>query len=176
MQYRNFTLRPWQPRDRQNAAALIGQVLAEYGLGWEPQRADRDVLEVEDCYMNRGGAFYVIERRGQIVGTGAYYPIDRGDNAVEIRKMYLLPEARGQGLGRWLLGYLEAAIATAGFGEIWIETATVLKEGVSLYECSGYAAAKGVETLRCDRVYRKQIASSREKKAPPPPNSYTSSQ
>jgi putative acetyltransferase len=158
MKYRDFSLRPWQPRDRQAAADLIGQVLAEYGLGWEPEGADRDVLQVEAHYLNRNGAFYVVERQGQLVGTGAYYPIDRGHNAVEIRKMYLSPGARGQGLGRWLLGVLETAIASAGFGEIWIETASILKEGVALYESSGYEAATGVETLRCDRVYRKVIA------------------
>jgi putative acetyltransferase len=156
--YKNFSLRPWQPRDRQAAADLIGQVLAEYGLGWEPEGADRDVLQVETCYLNRNGAFYVVERRGQLVGTGAYYPIDRGHNAVEIRKMYLRSEVRGQGVGRWVLGALEAAIASAGFDEIWIETATILKEGVALYESSGYEPASGVETLRCDRVYRKVIA------------------
>jgi putative acetyltransferase len=111
--YQDFSLRPWQPRDRQAAADLISQVLVEYGLGWEPEGADRDVLEVEACYLNRNGAFYV-----------------------------------------------EAAIASAGFGEIWIETASILKEGVALYESSGYEPASGVETLRCDRVYRKGIADS----------------
>ncbi len=155
MNYRDFSLRPWQPSDRQAAADLIGQVLAEYGLAWEPEGADRDVLAVETHYLNCNGAFFVVERQGQVVGTGAYYPIERGNNAVEIRKMYLRPEVRGQGLGRWVLGYLEGAIASAGFSEIWIETASILKEGVALYESSGYESASGVETLRCDRVYRK---------------------
>lgn len=158
MNCKDFSLRPWQPIDREAAADLIGQVLAEYGLNWEPDGADRDVLAVEAHYLNRNGAFYVVEREGQVVGTGAYYPIDRGHNAVEIRKMYLRAEVRGLGLGRWVLGYLEGAIAAAGFGEIWIETASVLKEGVALYESSGYELASGVETLRCDRVYRKVIA------------------
>jgi putative acetyltransferase len=151
-----FEVRSWQPSDRTAAAAVIGQVLAEYGLGWEPEGADRDVLQIEECYGN--GEFWVVELEGQVVGTAAYYPIDRGDNAVEIRKMYLLPIARGQGLGRFLLNALEAAIIQKGFAEIWIETASVLKEAVILYEKSGYKAATGVETDRCDRVYVKHFA------------------
>ncbi len=71
--------------------------------------------------------------------------------------MYLLPASRGQGLGRFLLGALEQAIARHGFQEIWVETASVLAEAVRLYENSGYLPATGVETARCDRVYVKYL-------------------
>ncbi len=157
--YRDFYIRPWSTSERTAAAALIGSVLAEYGLAWEPTEADRDVLEVEDFYLATGGEFWVVERQGKLVGTAAYYPIARGENAVEIRKMYLLADARGQGLGRYLLGQLEDAIALKGFRQIWLETASVLKEAVKLYESSGYQLADGVETKRCDRVYVKYLFS-----------------
>jgi putative acetyltransferase len=154
-QYRDFLIRDWHNSDRTAAAEVIRSVLAEYGLGWEPGGADRDVLEVEDFYLASGGEFWVIEKQGQLVGTGAYYPVERGEQAVEIRKMYLLAEARGQGMGKYLLHQLEKAIAFRGFRQIWIETASVLVEAVQLYESSGYQPADGVETARCDRVYVK---------------------
>jgi len=157
MQYQDFLIRDWQPSDRTLALNLIGSVLAEYGLTQEPEGADRDVLEVEDFYQKKNGEFWVIERQNKLVGTGAYYPISRGQNAVEIRKMYLLPEARGVGLGKFLLTELESAIAKQGFDQIWIETASVLKEAVQLYERNGYQPSTGVETLRCDRVYVKYL-------------------
>jgi putative acetyltransferase len=155
--YRDFLIRSWIPSDRQKAAAIIRDALAEYGLGWEPTGADRDVLEVEASYNAVGGEFWVIEQQGQLVGTAAYYPVERGEKAVEIRKMYLSPAARGKGLGKYLLQELEKAIANRGFQEIWIETASVLKEAVNLYESNGYQPATGVETERCDRVYIKSI-------------------
>ncbi len=157
LHYQDFLIRAWEPRDRSAAAAVIGSVLADYGLNWEPTGADRDVLEIEACYQQVGGEFWVVESQGQIVGTAAYYPIQRSPQAVEIRKMYLLPAARGQGLGRFLLQQLEQAIAARGFRTIWIETASVLKEAVQLYESSGYQPATGVETPRCDRVYVKSL-------------------
>ena len=153
--FKSFLIREWQPDDRQAAAKLIGQVLTEYGLGWEPEGADMDVVQVETHYQE--GKFWVVERDGAVVGTAAYYPIKRGEQAVEIRKMYLLPEVRGQGLGRFLLGQLENAIAAQGFKEIWLETATVLKEAVAMYESAGYLPETGVETSRCDKVYKKRI-------------------
>ncbi|PSN17257.1 GNAT family N-acetyltransferase, partial [filamentous cyanobacterium CCP5] len=62
-----------------------------------------------------------------------------------------------QGLGRFLLGCLEQAVYQSGYREIWIETASVLREAVQLYESAGYEPATGVETLRCDRVYKKRL-------------------
>lgn len=153
----NFQIRDWQPGDRAAAAAVIRTVLAEYGLPWEPEGADRDVLAIEDHYQGTGGEFWVVLQGDRLVGTGAYYPIPRGDRAIEIRKMYLLPTARGQGLGRWLLQQLEQAAADRGFQTAWLETVTVLREAVRLYETSGYQAAEDVETPRCDRAYCKPL-------------------
>jgi putative acetyltransferase len=153
--YLDFEIRDWKNSDRNPAANVIHQVLLEYGLSWEPEGADRDVLQVEEYYLATGGEFWVVESQGKLVGTSAYYPVSRQEQAVEIRKMYLLQEVRGKGLGKFLLAELEKAIANRGYREIWIETASVLKEAVLLYESQGYQSATGVETARCDRVYRK---------------------
>ena len=155
--YRDFLIRDWQPRDRQSAANHIQSILVEYGLSNEPVGADQDVLTIEDSYWAKGGEFWVIETQGRLVGTAGYYPVERGENAVEIRKMYLSPEVRGQGLGRYLLQALEAAIATQGYTQAWIQTASVLKEAVQLYERHGYEPSTGIDTDRCAllRRYRK---------------------
>jgi putative acetyltransferase len=166
--YQTYKIRSWESADRAAAADVIATVLAEHGLGWEPTGADRDVLEIETAYA--GGEFWVVaaaappgQLEGSIVGTAAYrpyraaHPADPAETAVEIRKMYLLPDARGQGLGRYLLQTLEARIAARGFSAIYLETASVLKAAVGLYEQSGYAPTTGVETARCDRIYRKLL-------------------
>ena len=156
-QHLDFLIRSWETRDRAEAFYLIRDVLAEYGLKCEPHGADRDVYDVELHYHNKGGEFWVVERQDKIVGTAGYYPIERGNNAVEIRKMYIVPAARGQGLGKFLLQELESKIIARGFDEIWIETASILKEAVKMYENSGYLPTTGVETQRCDRVYVKTL-------------------
>jgi putative acetyltransferase len=165
-QYQNYLIRSWQPEDRLAAARVIENALAEYGLGWEPNGADRDVLEVESYYLDRGGEFWVIEEDGQIVGTSAYYPcleasattVNSGDEAVEIRKMYLHSQLRGKGLGKYLLQALESRIFDRGYREIRIETASVLTAAVKLYEANGYRSIPEVETSRCDRAYVKRLA------------------
>ncbi len=98
--YRDFGIRPRSSSDLTTAALLIRSVLAEYGLPWEPTGADRHLLLVEDFDLATGGKCFAIKRHRQVFGTAAYYPINRGKNRVEIRKMYLLADARGEGLGR----------------------------------------------------------------------------
>jgi putative acetyltransferase len=162
-QYQNYTIRSWQPADRVTAARVIERALAEYGLGWEPEGADRDVIAVEEYYLDRGGEFWVVEMQGEIIGTSAYYPClvaasppaQRNEQAVEIRKMYLTSTARGHGLGKYLLGALEREIAVRGYREIRIETASILTAAVKLYESHGYQPIADVETARCDRAYVK---------------------
>ncbi|MDD1428562.1 GNAT family N-acetyltransferase [Dolichospermum sp. ST_sed9] len=155
--YQDFVIRNWQETDRNLTAKIISSVLSEYSLPWQPEEADKDVLNIEEYYLATGGEFWVIEHQNQIVGTAAYYPIQRGEKAVEIRKMYLLPKVRGFGLGKYLLQQLETAIALRGFEQIWIETASILTEAVKLYESNGYLPTTGVETSRCDRIYIKYL-------------------
>lgn len=160
--YRDFLIRDWQEADRAAAAGIFTSVVAEYGGKWELEGADQNVVEVEKYYLQTGGEFWVVEYFDRLVGTVAYYPISRGKKAVEIRKMYLLPDVRGQGLGTFLLQELESAIASRNFEEIWIQTSSELTAAVKLYESNGYKLATGVEDPRCDRIYVKKLAANKQ--------------
>lgn len=155
--YQDVVIRDWQPSDRHPAAALIGAVLGEYGLAQEADGADWDAWNVEAAYWQTSGQFWVVECQANVVGTAGFYPINRSVGSVEIRKMYLHQDVRGKGLGRYLLNALEQAIALQGYQQIWIETASVLKEAVRLYETSGYQRASPGETVRCDLMYVKTL-------------------
>ncbi|MFN4270620.1 MAG: GNAT family N-acetyltransferase [Thermosynechococcus sp.] len=157
LRYGDCGVRHWCDRDRAAVIQLIASVLSEFGLPWQPEGADADVVHVENYYHRRGGQFWVVEQAGEVVGTIGFYPIQRGEAAVEIRKMYLHPRVRGRGLGTFLLRHLEAAIQAAGYRKIWIETASIMTAAVHLYEKSDYQPASGVETQRCDRVYVKDL-------------------
>jgi putative acetyltransferase len=155
--YKHFSIRDWQPSDRHLVAQHIQSILIEYGLTSEPVGADQDVLTIETSYWEKGGEFWVVEDQGRLVGTAGYYPVNRGEKAVEIRKMYLIPEVRGQGLGRYLLQSLEKAVTAKGYTRVWIQTASALKEAVQLYERNGYEKSTGINTDRCDRIYVKDL-------------------
>jgi putative acetyltransferase len=154
-----YLIRSWQPGDRDAAADLIAQVLKEYSLACGPTDGDRDARDIEACYGATGGEFWVAETAGNVVGTVGYRPTHQGEQAVELRRMYLLPQARGQGLGRYLLTTVECVIRQRGYHQIWLETASGLKAAITLYEANGYEPVRRVETARCDRIYCKRLTS-----------------
>jgi ribosomal protein S18 acetylase RimI-like enzyme len=67
-------------------------------------------------------------------GAVQYLDEERG----EIKRMWVSPAARGQGLARALLGHLESLIAASGRSESLLDTNASLTPAVALYESSGY--------------------------------------
>lgn len=109
-EFAGYTAHHWTPRDRQGVADIVRVCLEPYGLEFEGEGADKDAVEVEEFYQQeeRGGEFWVLRKAssGKLVGSGGFYQVEvdgEGRRAAEIRKMYLLPEARGKKLGRFLL-------------------------------------------------------------------------
>ena len=112
----NYTVRHWTASDREKVAAVVKECLESYGLEFEAQGADLDAIAVEDHYLEDGrGEFWVVvdQLSSKVVGSGGYYEVNHKSKdegvkgkvatTVEIRKMYLLPEARGKRLGRTML-------------------------------------------------------------------------
>ena len=58
--------------------------------------------------------------------------------AAEIKRMYVLPDARHRGLARELLAHLETAARSEGAAVMVLETGTAQPEAIGLYEASGY--------------------------------------
>ena len=132
---------------------IVFSVLREYGLEPRPRSTDADLDDVEASYIRAGGAFEVVEGPdSQIVGTVGLYPINT--QQAELRKMYLVPGVRGRGLGKRLLERMLEKARQLGFREVWLETHSVLKEAVGLYEKHGFTASeKEHVSPRCDQVY-----------------------
>ena len=126
-----LTFRDATRADHGAIRAIVGSVLREYGLQADPEETDADLADVQASYIDRGGVFRVLlDESGSIVGCGGLYPL--GDGEAEIRKMYFLPSARRKGYGRRLLGELIAAARTRGYRRVVLDTASVLKEALSL--------------------------------------------
>jgi ribosomal protein S18 acetylase RimI-like enzyme len=79
---------------------------------------------------------------GRAVATGAWRRTDvtalGGTSAVEVKRMYVAPVARGRGAARAMLAHLEASAAEAGADVVVLETGLAQPEAIGLYESSGY--------------------------------------
>src|SRR5262245_31109663 len=131
------SLRPATNLDAEAIQNLVFSVLHEYGLTPDPEGVDADMRDIEASYLGRGGSFHVLTGSGgDILGSVGVYPVD--DRTCELRKMYLVPGARGRGLGKRLLETALAEAQRLNFGRIELETSSVLKEAIGLYRRYGF--------------------------------------
>ncbi len=148
-----MTLRSATNSDCDAVRDLVFQVLGEYGLSPDPETTDADLADIEASYQASGGLFDVlVDDAGGIVGTVGLYPL--GGATCELRKMYLHASRRGQGWGRRLLEHALARAKDLGFERVTLETASVLREAIGLYERYGFRKCQ-VSHLseRCDQAY-----------------------
>ena len=79
-----------------------------------------------------------------MLGGAGLYPSDGLPPATgELVKMYLLPEARGLGLGKLLIENVLLFARNSGYKKIYIETMPELKKAMNVYEKFGFTYLKG---------------------------------
>ena len=84
-----------------------------------------------------GGTYLVIYEDGRPVAGGGIKRLP--DGAAEIKRMYVVPEARSRGLARVLLGALEDAARSLGYDRVRLDTGPRQPHARALYESVGYA-------------------------------------
>ena len=134
------SLRPIEPRDDAAVAAVIRSVMPEFGAdGPGTALHDPEVGEMSAHYAGPRARFFVCQLEARIVGCGGIAPLTGGDeDTAELRKMYLLPEARGLGLGRALLRAALLAARELGYARVYLETMEHMTAARSLYESVGF--------------------------------------
>jgi putative acetyltransferase len=139
--------------------AIVEAVLGEYGLEFDADSTDADLLDIPTNFEARGGAFQIVESQfGKTVGCGGLFRLDT--DTVELRKMYLLPEARGLGLGKKLLTQLLAEARRLGYKRVILETNSVLREAIALYQSFGFVPVpRDHLAKRCDQAWELSLAS-----------------
>jgi GNAT superfamily N-acetyltransferase len=83
-----------------------------------------------------------------------------GDGSVEIKRMYVVPAARGRGFARAVLSYLEERARELGAERVVLETGHKQPEAIALYESAGYVPIPGFGHYKCAPLavsYAKQL-------------------
>jgi putative acetyltransferase len=124
-----------QPITAPVAAALIQALNGELSGRYPEAGANHFRLDVEEVADGRG-AFLVVYTGTVAVGCGAIRRLD-GETA-EIKRMYVAPSARGQGIGRALLASLESEARSLGVKRLVLETGARQPEAIALYARAGF--------------------------------------
>lgn len=133
-------IRPIEPGDDTAIAAVIRLVMPEFGaVGCGFAISDPEVDWMSRAYAEPRSAYFVVERGGAVIGGGGIAPLAGGDvNTCELRKMYFLPEARGQGTGAAMMARCLDAARGFGFTQCYLETLGGMDAAMRLYERTGF--------------------------------------
>lgn len=134
-----------RPYGHPDVVALTDEVQAHYTELYGG--TDTSAVEIAD-FEAPTGHFLVGYVDGVPIAMGGWRRLGErpglpSPNAAEIKRMYVAPSARGQGLSRVLLAELEASARDAGVDWLVLETGQPQTSAVALYLSSGYTEVDG---------------------------------
>lgn len=152
-------IRPIEPRDDDAVAAIIREVMPSFGAcGPGFALSDPEIGHMSSAYAAPRSAYYVVEESNRVLGGGGIAPLAGADaDTCELRKMYLLPAARGRGLGEQMLRRCLDQAREFGYRRCYLETLTGMDAAMRLYERYGFRRLQGplgdTGHFSCDRHY-----------------------
>lgn len=141
---------PYSDRYQQDFKALNEEWISTY---FEIEEADRSALDNPRSYiLDKGGQIFVALYNEKPVGVCALIKMNDADYQYEMAKMAVSPAAQGKNIG-WLLGKaIEEEARKRGASKIYLESNTILKPAISLYQKLGFRKVVGRATpyARCN--------------------------
>jgi putative acetyltransferase len=119
------------------ASRLIEALNAELSAQYPEPGATHFRLDAEEVAADKG-AFLVGYLDGEPVACGAIRCIDAG--IAEIKRMYVIPAARGRGFSQFMLTALEDHARQLGIRRLVLETGPRQLAALALYRRAGFVA------------------------------------
>ncbi len=131
-------------QDDPSIARIIRETLTEFGIGGPGTVfSDPATDHLFQLFSDPGSRYFVARSGTTILGGAGIHSLEGGAAGVcELQKMYLVPEARGSGLGRMLLDRCLAFARETGYRTCYLETMPQLKAAHKLYESTGFTYLK----------------------------------
>jgi len=138
-------IRTIEPGDNAALAIIVRNTLKEFGAN-HPGTVyyDPSTDALFELFQTPGSIYYVALINNTLVGGAGIYPSEGlPADTCELVKMYLLPAARGKGLGSRLIEKALAFAREAGYQKVYLETMPELSKAISVYEKAGFAYLPG---------------------------------
>ena len=126
---------PYEARWRNDFARLNEAWLRKY---FRIEPIDAEVLGDPETHIRAGGGEVLFALDGdEVVGTCAL--MHAGEGVYELTKMAVDESHQGQGIGRRLIEAAIEAFRARGGRELFLETNSLLRPAITLYESVGFA-------------------------------------
>ena len=123
-----------EPFDSADARRLITALDAHLATRYAPEQRFGPNLKPEHLAPGLG-TFVIARADGRAIGCGAFRLLDA--TTAEVKRMYVEPEVRGQGVAKQILDHLEAGAEALGARRLVLETGSYQTEAIGLYRRAG---------------------------------------
>ena len=138
----------YAPKYREAFKSLNVEWISKY---WELEEPDFKALDDPEGYiLNQSGVILIALDKGEPIGCCAL--IKQADDTFELAKMAVSPKAQGKGVGLLLGKSIVERAKLMGLKRLYLESNSVLKPAICLYEKIGFKHIKGSSSpyARCD--------------------------
>jgi GNAT superfamily N-acetyltransferase len=99
-----------------------------------------EIDRLADYYASRNGGFWVAVADDEIVGMFGLEA--SGEHAMELRRMYVAPGLRRQGIARKMLAFAEDECRRRNRQQLQLSTSELQQDALALYRNSGYRSER----------------------------------
>jgi GNAT superfamily N-acetyltransferase len=139
-----ITIRPFSQPDAARVRELfitVNRLLAPSDLrdafeAYIERALAEEIDRIPAYYREHAGSFWVAVKDDKIVGMFGLE--DKPDGAMELRRMYVDPSARRQGIARQMLQSAEDECRRRRVLRLTLSTAEIQVEALALYKAAGY--------------------------------------
>jgi len=115
----------------------VGEEYGAIGEGFGP--SDQEVTAMSQNYQDESSSrYFVAIVKDKIVGGSGIAAFNGSSEVCELRKLFLLPESRGIGIGKKLTEDCLEYAKSKGYKKCYLDTLTSMKSAISLYEKLGF--------------------------------------
>ncbi len=140
----SIIVRPFAEGDAEQVRCLFVRVnrllapahMAEAFEGYIAASLKEEIDQIRDYYGRKQGGFWVLADGEKIVGMFGLEPSSPA--AMELRRMYVDPDARRQGLARRMLSFAEDECRRRNRPRMDLSTSELQGDALMFYRASGY--------------------------------------
>jgi len=133
------------PADLADVRQMLEEYVAWIGLDLAFQQIDEELAGLPGEYAPPGGAMFVADLGGVLVGMVAIRPLTaaaRGEaittRIAEMKRLYVRPAARGRGLAKRLIDHALQGAKRLGYEEVRLDTLPMMRDAQALYLSLGF--------------------------------------
>jgi putative acetyltransferase len=136
----SFLFRPIKQSDNESLAKIIRSSIEALKLPTEgTAHSDPTTNNLSALFQNPKAKYVVAEENGTILGGCGVFPTEGlPPKHAELVRFFLIPEARGKGIGKQLMLACEENARALGFTHLYLESFPDMEAAIHLYKSFGY--------------------------------------